>query len=133
MDRRDRIDSEAPYTVGGMPVQVGVGLLTGLILLFVLMLGGPAGGLPVAATVAYLTLYTLGYFILRSSRPRAAGFARERSYRLRLLAARSAASAARTLVSAGRAAAAEGPRMIAEIRGRRDVADVGRLRQPARS
>lgn len=138
MDRLDARASDAPSTAGGMPRPMGVGLLTALIFLFVLMLGGPAGGLPVAVTVAYLTLYTLGYFILRSSRPRAAGFARDRSAQLRILAVRGAAASGRAVVAAGRAAAAEVPRMIAEVRRnvghpRNDTPEVGRLRQPIRS
>jgi hypothetical protein len=65
MARQNIIDRDAPYTAGGVSRPVGIAVVSGLGLLFLLMLGGPAGGLPIAATLAYLVLYTLAYRILR--------------------------------------------------------------------
>ncbi|MGF7235227.1 MAG: hypothetical protein ACQSGP_09745 [Frankia sp.] len=57
---------EMTYVPGGVSLPVVFGVITALMLLFVLMLAGPAGGLlPIAVTLAYVALYVLGYKILR--------------------------------------------------------------------
>ncbi len=69
MDRDDLAQrparEEMTYIPGGVSLPVVFGLITALMVLFLLMLAGPAGGLPIAVTMAYLALYVLGYKILR--------------------------------------------------------------------
>jgi hypothetical protein len=72
MDHDDRAGRPAAgeYVSGGVSLPVVFGLVTGMMVLFLLMLAGPAGGLPIAVTLAYLALYSLGYVILRPTRSR---------------------------------------------------------------